>query len=346
LSLNLPDVQVSDIALTGKSAVIATHGRSLYVLDNLAPIRELGPAVTNRDVYLYPPVDATRGLAGASFFYYLRKPADTVKVDILDSRGAVIRRYVGTKQDSARATQSDSVRRRESIGAARGCDTRPDQQRNPPRNRGLNRFAWDLHYPGATTFDCMIMWSGSADGPVAPPGQYQIRLTANGRTLTKSFAVRRDPRLVGVSDADLREQFALAQRINKRVSDANEAVIRIRVFRDQVERRMGAAPRNAALYQAATDFNGRLTKIEEDLYQVRNRSGQDPLNFPIRLNNRLAALQRSVETGQARPTAASYVVLRELSADLDRELAQLDTLMRIDLPKLNALIVAAGQRPL
>ena len=109
---------------------------------------------------------------------------------------------------------------------------------------------------------------------------------------------------------------------------------------------MGAAPRNAALYQAATDFNGRLTRIEEDLYQVRNRSGQDPLNFPIRLNNRLAALQRSVETGQSRPTAASYQVLRELSADLDGELAQLDALIRDDLPKLNTLIVAAGQRPL
>jgi len=82
---------------------------------------------------------------------------------------------------------------------------------------------------------------------------------------------------------------------------------------------------------------GKLNKIEDDLYQVRNRSGQDPLNFPIRLNNRLAALQRSVESGDARPTAAAYVVFKELSAELDRELALLDTVTRTELARVNAL---------
>ena len=89
-------------------------------------------------------------------------------------------------------------------------------------------------------------------------------------------------------------------------------MIRIRVARSQLQKRDPSSP-----------FIPKLTKIEEDLYQVRNRSGQDPLNFPIRLNNRLAGLQRSVETGEARPTAAAYVVFKELSSDLDRELAEL-----------------------
>jgi len=321
LSRNLPDLQVSDIALTGNAAVIATHGRSLYVMDDLTPIRELGPSVTGAGVHLYRPFDPVRGVSGANFNYYLQKPADSVKVDILDAKGAIIRSFTGTKSDSARAAaardttraaKADSVIRRESIGAATGCDTRPQQDPKPKTAAGLNRFSWDLRYPGATSFDCMILWGGSASGPVAPPGQYRIRLTANGRTETQSFTVRRDPRLIGVTDADLREQFALAQKINKRVSEANDAVIRIRVARSQLEKRDPSSP-----------FIPKLTKIEEDLYQVRNRSGQDPLNFPIRLNNRLAALQRSVETGEARPTAAAYVVFKELSSDLDRELAEL-----------------------
>jgi photosystem II stability/assembly factor-like uncharacterized protein len=326
LSRNLPDLQVSDIALTGNSAVIATHGRSLYVMDDLTAIRELGPSVTNASLHLYRPMDPVRGVSGANFNYYLRKPADSVKVEILDAKGAVIRSFTGTKSDSARAAaardttraaKADSVIRRESIGAATGCDMRPQQTQNPRTAAGLNRFSWDLRYPGATTFDCMILWGGSASGPVAPPGQYRVRLTATGRTETQSFTVRRDPRLIGVTDADLREQFALAQKINKRVSEANDAVIRVRVARDQLQKRDPSSP-----------FIPKLTKIEGDLYQVRNRSGQDPLNFPIRLNNRLAALQRSVETGDARPTAAAYVVFKELSSDLDRELAELDATLK------------------
>ncbi|MFN2602824.1 MAG: glycosyl hydrolase [Gemmatimonadaceae bacterium] len=326
LSRNLPDLQVSDIALTGSSAVIATHGRSLYVMDDLTPIRELGPSVTNATLHLYRPMNAVRGVSGANFNYYLRKPADSVKIEILDAKGTIIRTFTGTKSDSARAAaardttraaKADSVIRRESIGAASGCETRPPQNQNPRTAGGLNRFSWDLRYPAATTFDCMILWGGSASGPVAPPGQYRIRLTANGRTETQSFTVRRDPRLIGVTDADLREQFALAQKINKRVSDANDAVIRIRVARDRLQKRDPSSP-----------FIAKLTKIEEDLYQVRNRSGQDPLNFPIRLNNRLAALQRSVETGDARPTAAAYVVFKGLSSDLDRELAELATTLK------------------
>ena len=140
-----------------------------------------------------------------------------------------------------------------------------------------------------------------------------------------------------MSDADLRAQFALAQQINKRVSEANDAVIRIRVARAQLQKRVASAPSNAALAQGAPTVIGKLNKIEDDLYQVRNRSGQDPLNFPIRLNNRLAALQRSVESGDARPTAAAYVVFKELSAELDRELALLDTVTRTELARVNAL---------
>jgi hypothetical protein len=335
--------------------VIATHGRSLYVIDDLIPIRDAGRAMASSSVYLYSPTDPVRRVTDAGFYYYLRRPADTVKIDILDSKGAVIRSYVGTKTDTARAradslardsaktARADAVIRRESIGAPTGCDTQ-QQPQNPKTSKGLNRFAWNLRYKGATTFDCMILWSGNANGPLAPPGQYKVRVTANGETQTQSFVLRRDPRLIGVSDADLRAQFALARDINTTVAQANDAVIRIRVIRDQLQKRIGAAP-SPSLAQETSLVLRQLGTIEESLYQTRNRSGQDPLNFPIRLNNRLAALQRSVETGDARPTTAAYTVFNELSADLDRQLSLLDQVLKTDLPKVNAVLKAASQPP-
>jgi hypothetical protein len=121
-------------------------------------------------------------------------------------------------------------------------------------------------------------------------------------------------------------------------------VIRIRVVRDQLQKRIGVAP-STTLAQETSSLLRQLGPIEENLYQIRNRSGQDPLNFPIRLNNRLAALQRSVETGDARPTAAAYTVFNELSAALDRQLSLLDQVLKADLPKVNTVLKAAGQPP-
>lgn len=190
----------------------------------------------------------------------------------------------------------------------------------------------------------MIIWSGSPTrGPQAVPGRYQVRVTANGMTQTRPFTIRRDPRLIGVTDADLREQFALASRITARTNDANEAVIRIRALRDQLTQRASATAKpeiRGAITPIVTD----LTRIEENLYQTRNRSGQDPLNFPIKLNNRLAALKESVEGGDSRPTAAAYVVFRELSANLDTQLAALRAITDQRIPQVNKLLTASGEK--
>jgi hypothetical protein len=153
-----------------------------------------------------------------------------------------------------------------------------------------------------------------------------------------------DPRLKGVSAADLQAQFDLAIQIRDKVSAANDAVSRIRRLRSQTADRVAKA-RSPAVARAGATAATKLAAVEERLYQVRNRSGQDPLNFPIRLNNRLASLGRSVQTGDARPTAAAYVVFRELSAELDQELRQLDQVVASDVAALNRAIAQAGLEP-
>ncbi len=167
---------------------------------------------------------------------------------------------------------------------------------------------------------------------MAVPGKYQVRVTANGATVTQPITLRMDPRLKGVALADLQKQFDLAMKVRDRVTAADSAVIRIRLMRSQIAKKVSADPSLAAAAKPVTD---KLLAIEEDLYQVRNRSGQDPLNFPIKLNNRLAALMRSIETGDARPTDAAYVVFKQLSAELDVVLQRLHQVMRTDVAGLN-----------
>jgi hypothetical protein len=181
----------------------------------------------------------------------------------------------------------------------------------------------------------MIIWGARPqNGPKAPTGKYQVKLTAGNYTKTFPFQIKMNPNLKGVTDADLKETFELALKIRDRESQANQAVINIRKTRKQIEEGLKSISDPAAVH-AAKDFLAKITLVEEDLYQTKNRSGQDPLNFPIKLGNRISAVRRSLETGDAKPTAGVYKVFDELSKELDGHLTKLNTLFNGELPLLN-----------
>jgi hypothetical protein len=180
--------------------------------------------------------------------------------------------------------------------------------------------------------------------PTGTPGKYDVRVSAAGISRTQQFEIRRNAAVPNVTDADLVEQFRLARQINEKVSTANDAVVRIRNIKSQIAERMGKT-RNAATKRAGDGLTGRLTDVEGEIYQYRNRSSQDPLNYPIRLNNKLAALQGIVESGDYKPTAQSYEVFTQLSARLDNELARLDALVKGELSAFNRQLTAAGLEP-
>jgi transketolase len=189
----------------------------------------------------------------------------------------------------------------------------------------------------------LVLWAGSTRGPVAPPGSYQVRLSAAGESKTQAFTIVRNP-LGRASDADLQEQFTLAKQISGKLSAANEAVLRIRAIKEQVAERSGKA-KDARITGAADALTSKLTDVEGEIYQYRNRSSQDPLNFPIRLNNRLAALQGIVDSGDSKPTDQSYAVFKELSAQLDRQLQRLDALMQTDVSAFNKAVARKKLAP-
>jgi hypothetical protein len=162
---------------------------------------------------------------------------------------------------------------------------------------------------------------------------------------TYPFSILMDPNLKGITEADLMEQFELANKIMQKTSMANEAVIDIRKMRKQIEDNKDKIS-GADYKKIMIPFLNKTSAIEQELYQVKNQSGQDPLNFPIKLNNRLASLRRSIENGEAKPTDGAYKVYEELSAELAQHLGDLNKVMSIDLPKVNVVLEKAGASPL
>jgi photosystem II stability/assembly factor-like uncharacterized protein len=339
LRLELPVTPVHGIEVRGDDLVIATHGRSFYIMDNISVLRQLTREMTDEPVVLFHPADATRSIArGVAIDYYLKAPADKITIDLLDAQGRSIRTFTG----SAEAAKESP--------AERPAGEEGDEGFRPPAPRvdvkaGMNRFAWDMRYAGARDFPGLIMWAGSTRGPLAAPGRYTVKLTApDGITKTQEFVIKRNEAVATVSDADLQAQFALARQISDRVSAANEAVIRIRAMTDQISARL-AKTSDAKIKTAGDLLTSKLTAIEGEIYQYRNRSSQDPLNFPIRLNNKLAALQGLVEFGDNRPTDQAYAAFKDLSARLDKQLTALDARLKNDLAPFNRLLAARKLEP-
>ncbi|HWO88503.1 MAG TPA: glycosyl hydrolase [Gemmatimonadales bacterium] len=323
LRLNLPVVPIHDLVVTQNDLVAATHGRSFWILDDLTPLHQLADSVAGAEAFLYRPRDTWRlrgGVGSGSvgrnpppgvvIYYNLRRQLDSgtvASIQILDSAGAVIRTF----------------------------PLRPDSTR-----AGMNRFLWNTRYPDAVTFPGLIMWGGNVAGPFAPPGRYQVRLSIGPWSSTREFRLLADPR-VNATPEDYARQFELLIRIRDRLSDANDAVIAIRELKtglDQTVERARGHARAAAIRARADSLRMALSAVEEEIYQVRNRSGQDPLNYPIRLNNRIAALGSVVASADARPTDQSYQAFEYLSGQLQVQLDRLRAIMERDVPAFNTLV--------
>ncbi len=208
---------------------------------------------------------------------------------------------------------------------------------------GLNRATWNLDYPGAVTFPNMIFWGATTNGPMALPGTYQVRLTVDGTSQTQPLVIRKHP-LRNTPDADMQEQFALGLQIRDKVSEANNAVIKIRKIKDEVKDRL-AKSQDPQLRAAGDRLTKNLSDVEEDLYQVRNQSGQDPLNFPIKTNNRLGSLLGMTLRGEGKPTANIYPIFEDLKKELKAETDRLDKVVATDLPAFNTEAKRAGVHP-
>jgi photosystem II stability/assembly factor-like uncharacterized protein len=354
LQLNLPVVPITDLAIQKreKELVVATQGRSFWILDDLPILHQLMDAggfssagetrlFKPKESYRMPggggaPLGATATVGrnpanGVVVYYSLKeKPTSQVELEFLDPAGKSIRKFTGR------------VRR---PGDGPAAPAEPPGFGGPPppsvpMEVGLNRFVWDTRYSDAVRFPGMILWAGGVSGPKMPPGTYQVKLTVDGKSFTQNFEIKADPR-VTTTAADYAKQAELGLKIRDKLSETHNAIIQIREVRRQVEdllKRVTGQPNFKVVNDAGTALNKNLTAVEEALYQTKNQSNQDPLNYPIRLNNKLAALGGVVGSAEAAPTAQSYAVYDELVTQIDAELQRLAQIMRTEVPAFNQLV--------
>ncbi|MFI5230467.1 MAG: WD40/YVTN/BNR-like repeat-containing protein [Gemmatimonadales bacterium] len=332
LKRNLPPTPVHDIALRDDDIVIATHGRAFWVMENVSLLREAPRAeaarVAGKD-YLYKPAPAYRS-TGVTIQYRLVQADEPVTLEFLDPAGKLIRKYSST----------DTVSTASGRGGRGGFGGGPAKVGS---REGYNRYTWNLQYPDASAFQGMILWQGTTSGPFAAPGTYTVRLLAgNAAPLSEKFIVRKDPQ-TPATVADLAEQERFALQVRDRVTAANDAVKMIRSVKRQLDERGASMSGNASFASMAKRFADELSVAEDSLYQTKNRSGEDPLNFPVRINNQMAALLGFVENGERRPPKQSYDVYTVLAPQLEADLARYKRVMDANLDKVNAALKTAGQ---
>jgi hypothetical protein len=345
LQLNLPPAPVNDLVVKNDDLVVATHGRSFWVLDDITPLEEYSDAAAQQDVHLFTPTPAGHTVFRQPFFplsnvgknppggavidYWLKnaikeekkpetdeqpgtatpeKPAPKITLEILDSTGKVIRKFPPKEEEEPTPDEPYS------------------QEHKPGKlttDAGLNRFVWDLRYEGATKVAHAPLWGGDTRGPVAVPGHYQVRLTVLGKSYTAPLEIRPDPRLK-VTRADLQKQFDLLMKIRDKLSDIDNTINQIRDLRSQINdinKRLKDDPREKTMADAGKALDKKMTTVEEALIQTKSKSSQDVLNFPIRLNNQISALGGVVGSAASAPTQQSYEVFDMLSKQVDEQLA-------------------------
>lgn len=322
---NLPVVPIHDLAIKGSDLIAATHGRSFWLVDDFSPLRQLDRLSPGRPTVFATIPGFTAGgggfggggraadpnenlganpLSGLIVNYYLPREASNLAFEMIDAKGVVV------------ATASPSA-----------------------KGAGMNRISMVPRYPGPKGFPGMRMWSGAPGSLKAPPGQYTLRMKVDGGTFEAVATWGKDPR-TPATDADLVEQYRFSKVVADRTEEANMTVVKIRDLRKKLD---DATKGDSGLERAAANLQRTMTEVEEAIYQTKAQSGQDFLNYPIRLNNKLAALVSTIQTGNFRPTKQSYDVFEHLSKQLQVQLDKLNGAIKVELPKVNAALRAAGK---
>lgn len=348
----LPITPVVDLEAREDDLVLSTQGRSLWIVDDLSPLRALARGgVVTAEARLLPPAVALRvqrGVApfdpppeladqpdnGAVLHYWLRDSASSVvTLELRDAQGRVARRLT-----------SDTA-------AARAAGLRP-----LPTARGLHRVSWDLTYPGPSRLDGTVVW-GYTGGVKAPPGEYVVELTVGAVQERHPLSVRPDPRLPHVTAADYAEQFRVASAVRDSMDALNRTLRDLRTLRSQEERLRAAARTigsEAVLAERGDSLRARLTRLETRLTQPKSKSGQDPIRHPGMLDNQWAELYGAV-TGphgyisggaEGRPSSGAYTRLEELAAQWERLRQEWLVILRQDVPALNAAAAGLSLQPL
>ena len=361
LQINLPITPVHDLVVKNDDLVLATHGRAFWILDDVSPLRQFADSVAQEDMHLYRSATAYRAHAGESparwvfagknppngalIYFYLKPPAKTemktpikqeVKIEILDAAGSVIRKYSSTRNEPLD----------EPLGPD---DKKPEKQIK--LEEGLNRFVWDLRYEEANRVPNYFLWEygDGAKGPLALPGNYQVRLTANGKTLTAPFDVKIDPR-VSTSQADLEKQFKLEMDVREQLNRVYEAVNQIQDVREQLDglkKRLLPGDSTKTLFDGASALDAKLIAVRDPLINFKISASEDSLAYAPGIDAKLAFLSMAVAGfADSAPTEAQYQEFDKLKKQTDELLVHWDQVRNADISSFQKLAAEQNVQPI
>lgn len=356
IQLNLPVVPITDLAVKEQDLIAATQGRGYWILDDLTVLHQTTANTASKAVHLFSPRPAYRLTAGG-------RSDEPVNAGMNPPVGVVFNYSLAEEpgEETEMSLQVFESRSDEAIWTwtrkPEGADVEEEEEpdpNDPPDTRlltsdkGLNRFVWDLRYPPMDRFDNLIMWADMKEGPKAVPGLYRARLTVGDASQDVTFNILPDPRSSSTAE-DYAAQFNFVMDATGLLSRTHVEIRKIRQLRTQLESLQARLEKagegdadTAELIAEVATLLETITPIEEALYQTRNESRQDPLNFPIRLNNKLTSLMRTVAVGDARPTAGAIAVKNELTTAIETELEQLESIWNENVPALNSRIQSMG----
>ncbi len=349
LQLNLPHVPVRDMVIQNREndLVLATHGRAFWILDNLKPLRQLSEKVKDANEYLFQP-EHTYLTSGYSFhrpgmtvgenppngtviFYNLKnKPSknELVKLEFMTQSGDSIVTYSNNFDVHGKPVHHSKEFYTSDKHTPRGI---------LPTKAGMNRFVWNLRYPDATAVPGAVIWDGNMAGPQVVPGTYKVKLTVGKQSMTQDFVVEKDPR-ISATQADFEAEFALLMKIHKKLDETDKAINKIRSVTSQINGYMNQLkdfPKLDELKKNSKPLLDSLSTIENNLMQTKSHASEDPLNYPVKLNNKLAALASTIRSSYNRPTKQEYEVFEMLSKQIDAQLDRLKPILNTQLAKFN-----------
>jgi hypothetical protein len=327
--MNLPIVPITDLTIKDNNLIVATQGRSLWILDDLTVLHQLDTAKKNMTAILYKPKDSYRTKGRSR-----REPSKTEGMN--HPNGVISNFYLKdlSEKDSVAITYTTIA----GDTLASFSNRSKEKGKKLKVEKGGNTHVWDTRGKEADKLDGMIFWWASFSGPKAVPGTYKVHLNVNGSNQTQEFKIIPDPR-AEASVADMQKQHDFISEINKTVDRAHQSIEKIRGVNGQLDaftKQYKDNVQTEELVAKAKEMKEGFDTIEKALYQTQNRSGQDPLNFPIRLTNKLAHLNSLVGLDDFPPTDQDIAVQKELTSKIETQLQAFDTMLDKELKDFNA----------
>ena len=330
--LNLPETQIADMTIKNNDLILATHGRAFYVLDDLSVLQQMDNTILNENLHVFDVNPAYR-LQGGRF----RGSFGGIQANMGANppNGVVFNYWVKDVKDSAKAAVKilDANHKEVKTFSTSSKENKLDV------DKGMNQFVWDFQYPQAERAEGMILWNGTPGALPAPPGNYFARFVVEKDSVEMPFTVKADPNYK-ISQQDYEAQFNFLMQVRQKFNDVQKAIQDIRSLRTQINSFVGLQGKNIPkdVKQVADTINKQLIAIEEELVQTKSKSGEDPLNFPIKLNDKIAGVYNVANAGNTAPTKQVRDVFADLSAQADVQLNKLKTIKEKDIPAFNDLI--------